>query len=135
MNDLYKVESQKTWKGKTAGAWLRLCTVEQSKAGPVYVWLTVANATYQVILADAGDMVISDYDGIKAVLEMSDRARETLARMEQLADEANYKALEGYSDPISAAAAVLGRIKTPKKAKSSRENGKKGGRPRKTKKE
>lgn len=135
MNDLYKVQSQKTWKGKTAGAWLKECTVEQSKAGPVYVWLTVESATYQVVLGDDGNMVISNYDGIEAVLEMSDRARETLARMEQLADEANYKTVEGYSDPISAAAAALGRIRSPKKAKSSRENGKKGGRPRKTKKE
>lgn len=32
---------------------------------------------------------------------------------------------------IKKAAAILGRIKTPKKAKSSRENGKKGGRPKK----
>ncbi len=134
MSDLYKVQSQKTWKGKTAGAWLKECTVEQSKAGSVHVWLTVDCSTYQVVLCDDGDMVISDYDGIVVALEMSDRARKTLARMEQLADEANYKALEGYSDPISAAAAALGRIRTPKKAKSSRENGKKGGRPRKTEK-
>lgn len=134
MNDLYKVEPQKTWKGKTAGAWLKECTVEQSKAGPVYVWLTVDWTTYQVAKSDDGDMVISDYDSIEVVLEMSDRARKTLQRMEELADKANYKAVEGYADPVSAAAAALGRIRTPKKAKSSRENGKKGGRPRKTEK-
>jgi len=133
MNDLYKVEPQKTWKGKTAGAWLKECTVEQSKAGPVYVWLTAGKTTYQVVLSDDGDMVISDYDHIEVVLEMSDRARKTLQRMEELADKANYKAVEGYIDPISAAAAALGRIKSPRKALSSRENGKKGGRPRKAK--
>lgn len=35
------------------------------------------------------------------------------------------------SKEISAAASALGKIKTPKKAAASRENGKKGGRPKK----
>lgn len=34
-----------------------------------------------------------------------------------------------YPTPISAAAAALGSIRTPKKSAASRENGKKGGRP------
>lgn len=36
------------------------------------------------------------------------------------------------SNPASLAAQILGRIKSQKKAKSSRENGKKGGRPKKS---
>jgi hypothetical protein len=39
------------------------------------------------------------------------------------------------SDPISEAARIMGRIRSDKKAKASRENGKKGGRPRKKREE
>jgi hypothetical protein len=38
------------------------------------------------------------------------------------------------SNPMSEAARILGSAKTPRKAKTSRENGKLGGRPKKTKK-
>ncbi len=89
MHDLYKVETQKTWKGKTAGGWIKKCTIEQSMAGEVFVWLTVDNANYQVVLSDDGDMVLTDYDGIVVVLEMSDRAQKILERMELQADALN----------------------------------------------
>lgn len=38
------------------------------------------------------------------------------------------------SNPMSEAARILGSARTPRKAKTSRENGKLGGRPKKTKK-
>lgn len=127
MNDLYQVETQKTWKGKTAGGWIKECTVEQCKAGLVYIWLTVDKQAYQVVISDDGDMVILDESGIVASIEMSDTARGALEDMGKLADKANFKVVEGDPDPVSTAAAILGRrggqAKSPRKADTSRANG------------
>jgi hypothetical protein len=91
MNNLYTVESQKTYKGKTAGGWLKTATIAECEAGIVYVWIN----GYQAVLADDGDLVLSDYSGIVASIVPSSRALRKMRKLEKLADKKN---AEKYND-------------------------------------
>lgn len=92
MGNCYVVQSQKTYKGKTAGGWLKTANIAESKAGIAHVWLDIPGVgNCQIQLADDGDMVISSYDGIVAALETSAKAYRTLKALAEAQEEANLK--------------------------------------------
>jgi hypothetical protein len=83
MDSMYQIKTQKTYKGKTAGGWLKMAEVEQCKAGIPCIWVSIPRYGYcQVDLADDGDMIIADSEGILCCLETSKKAYRTLKALE-----------------------------------------------------
>lgn len=64
------IETKKTYKGKTAGGWLKLANIGKSKAGMDYVWI----GNYQAMLDQDDDLVLMDYYGHVATLYCAGRA-------------------------------------------------------------
>jgi hypothetical protein len=81
------MRTQKTWKGKTAGGWLKTAEAAPCEAGMSYVWI----AGYQAFLADDGDLCITGFSGDVVYLETSRRAYRTMRRLERLAEKQNLK--------------------------------------------
>jgi hypothetical protein len=89
---MYTVESQKTYKGKTAGGWLKAAEVTECKAGLTYTWVSIpGDGDCQILLSDDGDMVITNYYGIVVVLDTSMRAYRKLLALEARADKVNLR--------------------------------------------
>lgn len=90
MDDLYRVKTQKTYKGKAAGGWLKNATVAPCGADIVYVWVDLPDiGQCQVFLTYDGDMVIENFTGQVACLETSNRAYRRLKALEARAEKAN----------------------------------------------
>ena len=77
----------KTFRGKTAGGWLKTATVAQMQAGTHEVVSTALPGC--ILMSDAdGDLVITDFSGTVARIVCSPRASRHLARLEAKAEAA-----------------------------------------------
>jgi hypothetical protein len=90
----YIVESQKTYKGKTAGGWLKAAEVADCRAGMTYIWVTIPGDGDCQLLRSDDDMVITNYYGIVVVLATSMRAYCKLKALEARAEQCNLRKVE-----------------------------------------
>ena len=122
--DLYRVQSQDTYHGKTGGGLVATAKVAQSQAGIWEVWINGEIAE----LSDYDELILTDPSGIGAAVTLSPTA---LRKMRGLIAQCE----RAYKEGVSTAAAALGRkgraVNAPAQQASARVNGKKGGRPRK----
>ena len=85
-----RLKVQKSFMGRTAGGWLKLASVGEAKCGITNTWINIPGlGDCQAILADDGDLVISNSDGVVVCLETSAKAYRTLKAMESRADKEN----------------------------------------------
>ncbi len=75
--DLYRIPTQKTYQGKTAGGYLENAKIAEMKSGDFEI-TTPDLPGCVLIMADDGDLVISNFDGRVCALETSKRALEKL---------------------------------------------------------
>jgi hypothetical protein len=122
--DNYRAQSQDTFRGKTGGGLVATATIEQSKAGTWEVWIDGEIAE----LSDYDELILTDTSGVIAAVTLSPTA---LRKMRSLLAQCE----RAYTERVSAAAVALGRkgglAKSDAKTRAVRENGKKGGRPKK----
>ena len=90
---MYKIQTQKTYLGRTAGGWLRKAEVSEMSGGD-YAVTTPELPGRVLTITMGGDMVICDMYGTNYKLETSDTAFLKLTRMEI---EANNLTLESVS--------------------------------------
>ena len=90
---MYKIQTQKTYGGRTAGGWLRKAEVTEMSGGD-YAVTTPELPGCILMIADCGDMIISDANDNRCALETSDTAFFKLTRMEI---EANNLTLESVN--------------------------------------
>ena len=83
------IETSKTYKGRTAGGYLKTASVAKSQAGIAEVWIQVAGHPVPVIMTDDGEMVIMSYSQTVAVLEMSSRATAKFEALIAASEEIN----------------------------------------------
>ena len=81
------INTQKTYKGKTAGGYVKSAKVTRMQAGTYEVTTPLLPGAI-LVMSDDGDMVIRDYDGIVVSLECSGKAA---SKLDQLTDLANDK--------------------------------------------
>jgi hypothetical protein len=75
------VQPQKTYKGKTAGHYLKFAQVCETQAGSFDIFCEKLPGC-KLMMTDNDDMVVVDYDGIRVVLELSGRAYDKLSSLE-----------------------------------------------------
>jgi hypothetical protein len=78
--------TQKTWRGKTGGGWVRTATAGLSKAGCPAVWIKVAGENMQIDLTESGDAAVASISGLEAVIDLSATAQRRLAALSAQAD-------------------------------------------------
>lgn len=79
------IYSQKTYKGRTAGGYLKNAEVSEMQSGDYAVTSPDLNGC-TLMMSVNGDMIVSDFSGIVCVLELSGRAISKLLAMEKEAD-------------------------------------------------
>lgn len=85
MSDLYRIPEQHTFRGRTAGSYLRTALAVRNKAGFGFV-VTDDLHGYEMLLTEDGALVLNNYDGDPVCLSCSKRALTALRRLTAAAD-------------------------------------------------
>ncbi|MFA5376847.1 MAG: hypothetical protein WC455_13945 [Dehalococcoidia bacterium] len=111
--DLYRVQSQDTYHGKTGGGLVAMAKVAQSKAGTWEIWIDGEIAE----LSDYDELILTDTTGIVAAVTLSPTA---LRKMQGLVAQCE----RAYKGDISSAASAMGLkgglAKSERKAEANR---------------
>jgi hypothetical protein len=101
----------------------------------LYFWVDGMKRSWvkRILLADGLEDIVTRLESSKTLGEWYAITQEAAAAVGPDVIERSAMEAEKELDRIAAAGRKLGSIKSPRKAASSRENGKKGGRPRKAK--
>lgn len=87
------MKTQKTYKGKTAGGWLKAAKIEQMRSGDYVITNTFLPGA-QISIDIYGCMFIKDCTHTLARLACSARAEKDLSRLVKLADDMTLAAIK-----------------------------------------
>jgi len=83
--DVYRVQGQKTYHGRTGGGLVNTATVAQSKAGAWEVWIGGRIAE----LSDYDELILTDTTGVVAAVTLSPTALRKMRKLRGLTDVYN----------------------------------------------
>ena len=85
MSSIYIIPAQGTYKGRTAGGYIKTAKVVRNQAGFGFVVSDLLPGA-EMILTESGDLVINNFDGAAVRMPTSDRAEAQLRRLIAKAD-------------------------------------------------
>lgn len=78
------IDIKKTYKGRTAGGYLKSAEVSEMQSGDFFVTSPDLPGCI-ILMSDNGDMIVSDFGGVVCSLRMSQKAYEKLNGLETAA--------------------------------------------------